>query len=83
MNVSRDTRWDSADRAVELGHWPRWPLLSSDLVLAFLRKLAMTARDSIFRGSWRFASTEIRVSPMTIAWLQLHEREYDKHQAGP
>ena len=81
MDVSRDPRWDSADRAVELGHWPMWPLLRTDLGLALFRELAMTVRDSILRRLSRSSDTEIRVSPMTVAWLKLHGREYDKHQA--
>ena len=80
-DVSSDARWDGADCAVELGHWPTWPLLRSDLVRAFLRELAMIVRDSILRRLSRSSDAGIRVSPMTVAWLKQHEREYDKHQA--
>ena len=81
MDVSSDARWDGADCAVELGHWPMWPVLRGGLVRAVLRELAMTVRGSIRQRCSRFSDTEIRVSPMTVAWLKLHEREYDKHQA--
>jgi hypothetical protein len=56
-------------------------LLRGDLVLALVRQLAITVQDSILRRLSRTPDAEIHVSPMSIAWLQLHEREYGKHQA--
>lgn len=66
---------------VEVGRWPMWPLLRGDLVLALVRELAITVQDSILGRLSRSPGAEIHVSPMSIAWLQLHEREYDKRGA--
>jgi hypothetical protein len=84
MNVSSDgAREPDRPGGVEVGLWPMWPLLHGDLVLALVRELGITVQDSILRRLSRSPDAEIHVSPMSVAWVELHEREYDKHRAEP
>jgi hypothetical protein len=53
---------------------------SQELGDASVRKLAATVLDSILRWSSQPFCTGIRVSPMSTAWLQMHEGEYCKHR---
>jgi hypothetical protein len=55
-----------------------WPPLDGDWMLPLLRGLRVTLQAW---GLSRPHVAGVRVSPMSAAWLELHERESDKH--GP
>jgi hypothetical protein len=79
MGLLHNGAWE--DRrlfGVELGQWPISLLLRSESVLVLARELATTVRESIRRRS-----SDIRVSPMSLTWLRMHECEYDKHRKEP
>lgn len=64
------------------GHW--WPASSvfrTELLFSLSHDLAVTIRDSILQGVSRFGDSRIRVSPMSLEWLETHEAEYRKHPA--
>jgi hypothetical protein len=65
-------------RRCGVGLRPILRLLHGELVLALVRELATSVRESRLRRS---PEAEIHVSPMSIAWLRIHAGEYDKHRA--
>ena len=78
MNISSDAAVDSRPCAVQVRQALKWPLLDGDWMFPLLRRLTVTLQ------AWRLSRPHVagvRVSPMSAAWLELHERDYDKH--GP
>lgn len=73
-----DALGDQRLRGVERGQWPTGLLLRGESVLVLAREMATTVRESVRR--W---SSEIRVSPMSLTWLRMHECEDDKHCKDP
>jgi hypothetical protein len=59
-----------------LDGWPCPELRSDESVAVRARELAHAVRR------WLTAGPRIHVSPMSVAWLRLHEVQYDKHGAG-
>jgi len=84
MNLQATT-----ERALASGRWPIgiehwWPAYSALCEESFFSRglaLAVSVGDSIRRRLSRFGADRIRVSPMSIEWLQTHEAEYSKHPA--
>lgn len=68
---------------VELGQWPISRLLHGELLLALVRELATSLRQSMLRRSSRSPGAEIHVSAMSLQWLRTFEDDYDKHGAEP
>ena len=63
-------------------HW--WPASSALRVESLFScglALAVAVGDSMRRRLSPFGADSIRVSPMSIEWLQTHEAEYSKHLA--
>jgi len=61
--------------------WPASSALRAESLFSRGLALAVTVGDSIRRRLSRFGADRIRVSPMSIEWLQTHEAEYSKHSA--
>jgi hypothetical protein len=61
--------------------WPAFSVLRAELLFSLGDDLAVTIRDSILGRLSHFGDTRIRVSPMSLEWLQTHQTEYDKHRA--
>jgi hypothetical protein len=51
-----------------------------ELVFPFVSDLGASIRGSIVRWAARWPVAPIRVSPMSLTWLRMHETEYDKHR---
>ena len=66
---------------VGLGRSSMWRLLRGEWLFALVCELAAAVRDFILQRSSRPTDARIHVSPMSVAWLQLHETEYDKHRS--
>ena len=78
MNVSSDGVVDSRPCGVQVRRALMWPLLDGDWMSLLLRRLRVT------RHAWRVSRPRVagvHVSPMSAAWLERHERDYDKHGA--
>jgi len=55
-------------------------LFGAELLFSLGRDLAAAIRDSIVRRATQRLAARIRVSPMSLTWLRMHETEYDKHR---
>jgi hypothetical protein len=81
----------TSDRAFGGGRPPiawehRWPASSvfrAEFLFSLGRDVAVTIRESILWGVSRFGDRRIRVSPMSLEWLQMHDVECSKHPAEP
>ena len=78
MNVSGDGAVESRPSGVQVPHALRWSLVETDWMFPLLRRLAVTLQA--WRWSRRYVAG-VHVSPMSAAWLELHERDDDKHGA--
>jgi hypothetical protein len=81
MNVLGSGALEQRESAVQVRPWSMWPPLYGEGMFALVRKLTVAVPASIYRRLSRSPVAEIRVSPMSVAWLELHQRDYDKHQA--
>ena len=79
LRLTRDGALD--DRRSAFGDVDRRPIhdvVCAELRLSSVSHLAAAIRDSIARSVARWPVSPIRVSPMSLAWLRMHETEYDK-----
>jgi hypothetical protein len=75
MNISSDGTVDSRPCAVQVRQALKWPLLDGDWMFPLLRRLTVTLQA--IRLS-RPHIVDVHVAPMNAAWLERHERDYDK-----
>jgi hypothetical protein len=78
MNISSDGVVDSRPYAVEVRQAMRRRLLNGDWMSPLIRRITVTLQ------AWRLSRPHVggvHVSPMSPAWLDLHERDDDKHAA--
>ena len=78
MNGSGYGAVESRPSAVQVPQALKWSLLESDWMFPLLRRLAVIL--PAWRRSRRYVAG-VQVSPMSAAWLELHERDDDKHGA--
>jgi hypothetical protein len=71
---------DDRRRGLESGQWLVSYAPGTELAPVLVRALATTVRDSIRRWA-QLLGTRTHVSPMSSAWLRMHEAEHGKHRA--
>jgi hypothetical protein len=71
---------DSRSSFGDVDRRPIHAIFCPELRFSFVSDLAATIGDSIVRLAARWPVSPIRVSPMSLAWLRMHETEYDKHR---
>jgi hypothetical protein len=82
LQATSDRAFASGRRPIGIEHWgPAHSALCAELLFSRGLALAVTVGDSIRRRLSRLGADRIRISPMTIEWLQTHEAEYIKHPA--
>ena len=86
MNLlaTSDRAFESGRRSIGIEQW--WPASSAfraESLFSGGLALALTVGDSMRRRLSPFGADSIRVSPMSIEWLQAHEAGYGKHPAEP
>ena len=59
--------------------WPASFVFRAEFLFSLACDVAVTIRDSVLRGVSPFGDSGIRLSPMSLKWLQMHEAEYSKH----
>ena len=82
LQATSDHAFASGSRPIGIEHW--WPAYSGLCAESLFSRgvaLAVTVGDSIRRRLSQLGADRIRISPMSIEWLQTHEAEYSKHPA--
>jgi hypothetical protein len=82
LQATSDRAFASGRRPTGIAHWwPAYSALCAESLLSRGFARAVTVGDSIRRRLSRLGADGIRISPMSIEWLQTHEAEYSKHPA--
>jgi hypothetical protein len=84
LQATSDRAFESGRRFIGLEHW--WTTSSAFRAETLFSRglaLAISVGDSMRRRLSPLGADSIRVSPMSIEWLQTHEAEYSKHPAEP
>jgi len=82
LQATSDRAFESGRRPIGVEHW--WTASSAfraETLFSCGLALAVSVGDSMRRRLSPFGADSIRVSPMSIEWLQTHEAEYSKHPA--
>ena len=84
LQATSDRAFASGRRPIGIENWwPAYSALCAESLFSCGLALAVTVGDSMRRRLSPFGADSIRVSPMSIEWLQTHEAEYRKHPAEP